>query len=76
MLGALIARLDRPELTTKVLETFSPASSGRVHIFVTASRAELAWIVHMPGSPALTKTWIGTARRNRLQPRLRRRDLR
>jgi hypothetical protein len=31
--------------------TFSPASNGSVHIFVTASRAELAWIVHIPGRP-------------------------
>jgi hypothetical protein len=28
-----------------------PASSGSVHIFTSASRALLAWIVHMPGSP-------------------------
>ena len=34
--------------------TFSPASSGRVHILVTASRALLAWIVHMPGRPLLS----------------------
>ncbi len=40
--------------TTKREPTFSPASSGRVHILVTASRAELAWIVHMPGSPELS----------------------
>lgn len=33
---------------------FSPASSGRVHILVTASRAELAWIVHIPGNPELS----------------------
>ena len=31
-----------------------PASSGSVHIFTSASRALLAWIVHMPGSPALS----------------------
>ena len=39
--------------TTKRAEMFSPASSGSVHIFTSASRALLAWIVHMPGSPAL-----------------------
>ena len=33
--------------------TFSPASNGSVHIFVTASRAELAWIVHIPGSDTI-----------------------
>lgn len=31
--------------------TFSPANSGKVHILVIASRAELACRVHMPGSP-------------------------
>ena len=36
-------------------ETFSPASSGSVHILVTASRALLAWIVHMPGSPGVQR---------------------
>ena len=30
---------------------FSPAGSGSVHMFVTASRALLASRVHMPGSP-------------------------
>ena len=39
--------------TTNRLETFSPASSGRVHILVTASRALLAWTVHIPGTPLL-----------------------
>ena len=38
--------------TTKRAEMFSPASSGSVHIFTSASRALLAWSVHMPGSPA------------------------
>ena len=33
---------------------FSPASSGSVHIFTSASRALLACSVHMPGSPALS----------------------
>ena len=37
--------------TTNAWPTFSPASSGSVHILVTASRAELAWMVHMPGRP-------------------------
>src|SRR5699024_7372512 len=37
--------------TTKRLETFSPASNGNVHSFVTASRAEFAWIEARPGSP-------------------------
>ena len=32
---------------------FSPASSGRVQHFTSASRALLAWIVHIPGNPAL-----------------------
>jgi hypothetical protein len=36
--------------TTKPWPTFSPASSGSVHILTIASRAELAWIEHMPGS--------------------------
>ncbi len=39
--------------TTKREPTFSPASSGRVHILVMASRAELAWMVAMPGRPLL-----------------------
>jgi len=40
---------------------FSPASSGRVHIFATASRALLACSVHIPGSPPLStcRGWIG-----------------
>ena len=34
--------------------TLSPASSGNVHSSVTASRAELAWIVHiLSGMPAV-----------------------
>ena len=37
--------------TTNASATFSPASSGRVRIFTIASRAEFAWIEHMPGSP-------------------------
>ena len=37
--------------TTKALEMFSPASNGSVQIFVTASWAEFAWTVHIPGSP-------------------------
>ena len=40
--------------TTKRAEMFSPASSGSVHIFTSASRALLAWIVHIPGRPALS----------------------
>jgi len=39
--------------TTNLLPTFSPASSGRVHIFTIASRALLAWMLAMPGSPLL-----------------------
>ena len=31
----------------------SPASNGSVQHFTSASRALLAWIVHIPGSPAL-----------------------
>src|SRR6185312_12178007 len=33
--------------TTKRADTFSPASSGNVHILTNASRAEFAWRVHM-----------------------------
>ena len=40
--------------TTNACPTFSPASSGNVHILVTASRAELACTVHIPGSPELS----------------------
>ena len=40
--------------TTNRAEMFSPASSGSVHIFTSASRALLACSVHMPGSPALS----------------------
>ena len=40
--------------TTNEAETFSPASSGSVHILTSASRAELACRVHMPGSPLLS----------------------
>ena len=35
--------------------TFSPASSGSVHSLVTASRAEFACTVHMPGTPAVER---------------------
>ena len=35
--------------------TFSPASRGSVHILVTASRALLAWMVHMPGKPGVER---------------------
>lgn len=34
----------------KAADTFSPASNGSVHIFVSASRAEFACNVHMPGN--------------------------
>ena len=37
-----------------VVETFSPANSGRVHILTRACRAELAWMLAMPGNPALS----------------------
>ena len=37
--------------TTKASVTFSPASSGSVHNLITASRAELACTLHIPGSP-------------------------
>ena len=33
--------------TTKRADTFSPASSGSVHILVTAARALLAWMAHV-----------------------------
>ncbi len=51
--------------TTNACPTFSPASSGRVHILVTASRAELAWIVHIPGSPefsAISRSRLSSCR--------------
>jgi hypothetical protein len=38
--------------------TFSPASNGSVHIFVTASRAELAWIAHIPGSASISRALL------------------
>ena len=41
--------------TTNRAEMFSPASSGSVHIFTSASRALLAWIVHMPGQPGVER---------------------
>ena len=37
--------------TTNAADTFSPASSGSVHILTSASRAEFACSVHMPGRP-------------------------
>ena len=40
--------------TTKDALRFSPASKGSVHILVTASRALLAWMVHIPGRPELS----------------------
>ena len=55
MPSAQIADLDnllpprRAVLNALNLRTFSPASSGNVHIFVTASRALLACTVHTPG---------------------------
>ena len=45
--------------TTNRGSTFSPASSGSVHILISASRAELAWIVHMPGQPAVERDAAG-----------------
>ena len=39
--------------TTNPELMFSPASSGRVQSLTMASRAELAWIEHMPGRPLL-----------------------
>ena len=41
----------QPSARRTACPTFSPASSGRVHSLVTASRAELAWSEHMPGKP-------------------------
>ncbi|GAA2141661.1 hypothetical protein GCM10009825_30400 [Arthrobacter humicola] len=41
--------------TTKALEMLSPASNGSVQIFVTASCAEFAWTVHIPGSPDIVE---------------------
>ena len=49
--------------TTNRALTFSPASNGRVHILVSASRALLAWTVPMPGSPLLS-----ASSRSRLSP--------
>jgi hypothetical protein len=43
--------LDATVGTTNAVPMFSPASSGRMHIFTTASRALFACNVHMPGSP-------------------------
>jgi len=49
--------------TTKAWPMFSPASSGRVHILVIASRALLACSVHMPGGPIQQMTPCGGAPR-------------
>jgi hypothetical protein len=43
--------LDATVGTTNAVPMFSPAKSGRVHIFTTASRALFACRVHMPGRP-------------------------
>jgi len=37
--------------STKFELIFSPASKGKVHIFVTASRAEFACTLAIPGKP-------------------------
>ena len=58
--------------TTKALETFSPASSGNVQILMTASRAELAWIVHMAGSPEFVAISRSRASASRTSPMMRR----
>lgn len=41
--------------TTKELEMFAPARSGRVQILVTASCAEFACTVHIPGKPEIVE---------------------
>ena len=47
--------LDATVGTTNAAEMLSPASSGNVHIFTSASRAEFACSVHMPGQPAVER---------------------
>ena len=47
-----IWQLVHQALNTLDTEMFSPASSGNVHIFAGASRAELACRLAMPGNPA------------------------
>ena|GEM_PF-1399609 len=37
--------------TTNRSDMFSPVSSGNAHNVVSASRAELAWTVHIAGTP-------------------------
>ena len=54
--------------TTKRSDTFSPASSGSVHILVIASLAVFAWIVHMPGTPALSATSMSSDSASRTSP--------
>ncbi len=54
--------------TTKRSDTFSPASSGRVVIFATASRAVLACSVHMPGTPLFRAMSRSNASASRTSP--------
>ena len=54
--------------TTNRAEMFSPASSGRVHALVSASRALLAWIVQRPGSPLLSASSRSSASSARTSP--------
>ena len=51
--------------TTKAESMLRPASRGRVQSFTSASCAEFAWIVHMPGSPefsAMSRSRLSASR--------------
>ena len=51
--------------TTKAESMLRPARSGSVQSFTSASCAELAWIVHMPGSPefrAMSRSRLSASR--------------
>ena len=54
--------------TTNLLETFSPASNGNVQSFMTASRAEFAWIDASPGKPLLSAMSMSRLSASRTSP--------
>lgn len=54
--------------TTNAAVTFSPASRGSVESLTTASRAEFAWMVDIPGNPLLRATSRSNASASRTSP--------
>ncbi|MNI78667.1 hypothetical protein D3C73_1350610 [compost metagenome] len=58
--------------TTKALDILAPAKSGRVQILVTASWAELACTVHIPGNPEFSAMSMSRLSASRTSPTIKR----